>query len=161
MIRRVNWSITTSTQCVRRLSDSQRNRSMLHKLFECIRTEMRKGSHPKPVNETGGKLSPAPRCGPLDGSRRRTNAKERAQRRANHYSFAAGRGRQEGERCLPGDGSVSAGVLQLEAEVRGTGSQRVTGASAVARRESETEDSGGKRRGWSGAATSGGKAGLG
>src|SRR5215467_3634319 len=44
MIRRVNWSITTSTQCVRRLSDSQRNRSMLYKLFECIRTEMRKGS---------------------------------------------------------------------------------------------------------------------
>src|SRR5215469_4716267 len=44
MMRRLNWSITTSTQCVRRLSDSQRNRSMLHKLFECIRAEMKKGS---------------------------------------------------------------------------------------------------------------------
>src|SRR5215469_7205610 len=32
MMRRVNWSITTSTQCVRRLSDSKRNRSLLYKL---------------------------------------------------------------------------------------------------------------------------------
>src|SRR2546425_8990518 len=34
-MRRVNWSITsitTSTQCVRKVSDSQRNRSALHKL---------------------------------------------------------------------------------------------------------------------------------
>src|SRR5215472_13287397 len=44
MIRRVNWSITTSTQCVRRAQRSQRNRSMLHRLFECIRAEMKKGS---------------------------------------------------------------------------------------------------------------------
>src|SRR5215468_9513920 len=53
MIRRVNWSITTSTQCVSRLSDSQRNRSMLHKLFECIRTEMRKGP-PEGYNAENG-----------------------------------------------------------------------------------------------------------
>src|SRR6516225_8368976 len=58
MIRRVNWSITTSTQCVRRLSDSQRNRSMLHKLFECIRTEMRKGS-PEGYNAENGYSQPA------------------------------------------------------------------------------------------------------
>jgi len=32
---------------------------------------------PKPENETAGKLSPALGYGPLDGSRRRTNAKER------------------------------------------------------------------------------------
>src|SRR5215472_1873979 len=58
MIRRVNWSITTSTRCVRRLSDSQRNRSMLHKLFECIRTEMRKGS-PEGYNAENGYSQPA------------------------------------------------------------------------------------------------------
>src|SRR5262250_1034361 len=58
MIRRVNWSITTSTQCVRRLSDSQRNRSALHKLFECIRTEMRKGS-PEGYNAENGYSQPA------------------------------------------------------------------------------------------------------
>src|SRR6516164_5326501 len=58
MIRQVNWSITTSTQCVRRLSDSQRNRSMLHKLFECIRTEMRKGS-PEGYNAENGYSQPA------------------------------------------------------------------------------------------------------
>src|SRR5215831_14004598 len=58
MIRRVNFSITTSTQCVRRLSDSQRNRSMLHKLFECIRTEMRKGS-PEGYNAENGYSQPA------------------------------------------------------------------------------------------------------
>src|SRR6516162_1407650 len=55
MIRRVNWS--TSTQCVRRLSE-QRNRSMLHKLFECIRTEMRKGS-PEGYNTENGYSQPA------------------------------------------------------------------------------------------------------
>jgi hypothetical protein len=32
MIRRVNWSITTRTQCVFKVADSQRNRSQLHKL---------------------------------------------------------------------------------------------------------------------------------
>src|SRR5215472_4887327 len=58
MIRRVNWSMTTSTQCVRRLSYSQRNRSMLHKLFECIRTEMRKGS-PEGYNAENGRSEPA------------------------------------------------------------------------------------------------------
>src|SRR6516162_820799 len=58
MMRRVNWSITTSTQCVRRLSDSQRNRSTLHKLFECIRTEMRKGS-PEGYNAENGYSQPA------------------------------------------------------------------------------------------------------
>src|SRR6516162_2159548 len=58
MIRRVNWSITTSTQCVRRLSDSQRNRSVLHKLFECIRTEMRKGS-PEGYHAENGYSQPA------------------------------------------------------------------------------------------------------
>src|SRR5262252_8387017 len=58
MIRRVNWSITTSTQCVRRLSDSQRNRSRLHKLFECIRTEIRKGS-PEGYNAENGYSQPA------------------------------------------------------------------------------------------------------
>src|SRR5215468_6207548 len=58
MIRRVNWSITTSIQCVRRLSDSRRNRSMLHKLFECIRTEMKKGS-PEGYNAENGYSQPA------------------------------------------------------------------------------------------------------
>src|SRR6516165_8174251 len=57
MMRRVNWSITTNTQCVRRLSDSQRNRSMLHKLFECMRTEMRKGS-PEGYNAENGYSQP-------------------------------------------------------------------------------------------------------
>src|ERR1700730_4665686 len=38
-MRRVNWSITTSTQCARRMADSHRNRSTLHKLsFACPRT---------------------------------------------------------------------------------------------------------------------------
>src|SRR5829696_5653835 len=32
MMRRVNWSITTRTQCVLRVADSQRNRSQLHRL---------------------------------------------------------------------------------------------------------------------------------
>src|SRR5262249_13146727 len=32
MIRRVKWSITTRTQWVLRVADSQRNRSQLHKL---------------------------------------------------------------------------------------------------------------------------------
>jgi hypothetical protein len=31
MIRRVNWSVTTITQCFRRRSDSPPNRSVLHK----------------------------------------------------------------------------------------------------------------------------------
>src|SRR5215471_14059036 len=58
MIRRVNWSITTSTQWVLRVADSQRNRSQLHKLFECIRTEMRKGS-PEGYNAENGYSQPA------------------------------------------------------------------------------------------------------
>src|SRR5215472_9757388 len=41
MMRRVNWSITTKTQWVRRVADSHRNKSQLHKLVLRV-TEKRK-----------------------------------------------------------------------------------------------------------------------
>src|SRR5579864_7483718 len=72
---------------------------------------------PKPGNETGRKLSLVAGCGPLDESRRRTNAEEGTQRREDHLRLAASRGGQEGGRDLPGDGRLPAGVLQLEAKI--------------------------------------------
>src|SRR6202021_1905368 len=74
---------------------------------------------PKPENETARRLSPAAGCGPLDESGRRKNAEERTHRRANHLRLAASRRRPESGRCLPGDGDIAAGVLQLEETLRG------------------------------------------
>src|ERR1700694_1973410 len=43
-MRRVHWSMTTSTQWARRMADSHRNRSTLHKLsFACPRTVSQDG----------------------------------------------------------------------------------------------------------------------
>src|ERR1700694_3515332 len=99
-------------------------------------------SDPKPENETGRKLMVWPRCGSLNDRGRRTDATERAQRREDRVRVAAGRGRQESQRGLPGDGRRSAGVRQLEAALRETGIERTAGTAPVARRESQAEDVG-------------------
>src|SRR5207249_11526889 len=56
-IRRVNWSMTTSTQCVRKVSDSQRKRSALHKLsFACPRNVSQEGPDPDPGRKCIAKI---------------------------------------------------------------------------------------------------------
>src|ERR1700675_2637133 len=97
---------------------------------------------PKPENETAGKLNTAAGCGPLDGNVRRTNAEKRTHRGADPIRSAAGRSGQEGERYLPGGGSFSAGLLQLEAPLRRSGSERVARVAPTAGRESQAENSG-------------------
>src|ERR1700681_1638526 len=83
-------------------------------------------------------------CGSLNDRGRRTDATERAQRREDCVRIAAGGGRQESRRGLPGDGSLAAGVLQLEKEVGRTGVERTPGAAAVTRREPQAENAGGR-----------------
>ena len=100
-------------------------------------------SDPKPENETIDKLRTKPGCDPLDEGRRRRHAEEGAQRRGDRTSVAPGRSGPEGERDLPGNGCIAAGLLQLEAALRWIGFERVTRATAIAGRESEAEDSGG------------------
>jgi Transposase IS116/IS110/IS902 family len=55
-MRRVHWSITTSTQCVRRTADSHRKRSRLHRLsFVCPRSVSQDG----PVESGAGRYRTA------------------------------------------------------------------------------------------------------
>ena len=60
------------------------------------------------------------------------------------YALRQAEGGQEGRRHLPGDGCIAAGVLQLEAAVRGVGLERTAGAAATAGREPQAEDLGGR-----------------
>src|SRR6267142_52916 len=72
-----------------------------------------------------------PRCGSLNDRGRRIDATERAER-----------GGQEGQRGLPGDGCLAAGVLQLETALRGAGVERTAGVAPTARRKSQAQDLG-------------------
>src|SRR4029077_17794197 len=85
-----------------------------------------------------------PWCGSLNDRGRRTDATERAQRREDRVRAAAGGGGQESGRSLPRDGRLGASVLQLEAALRWAGAERAPRVAAVARREPQTKDAGGR-----------------
>jgi hypothetical protein len=102
------------------------------------------GFDPKPENETAGKLRAAAGCGPLDGSRTRTNSEEKSQRRADYLRLAPSRSRKKSKRDLPGNGRVAASFLPLEAAICRPRLERTARAAPVARRESQTEDLGGR-----------------
>src|ERR1043166_2548407 len=104
------------------------------------RSSRRDHSDPKPENETAGNLSLSLGCGPLDGSGRRPNATEGAQRRADYPSLARGGGRQEGGRHLPGVWRLAAGVLRLAPTLCRFGCERVAGVATASGGEPEAED---------------------
>src|SRR3954454_18707416 len=56
-MRRVNWSITTSTQWVLSVADSQRNRSQLHKLSFAWPRNVSQEGPPEPVHGELPKLA--------------------------------------------------------------------------------------------------------
>src|SRR5690348_3976957 len=70
---------------------------------------------PKPKNETVGKLKAAAGICSSGRARRRRYAEEGAQRRADRLRLTTDRRRQEGQRSLPGDGSISTGRISVEA----------------------------------------------
>src|SRR5215813_2238591 len=94
---------------------------------------------PKPENETVGKLKAARRICFSGRARRRRYAEEGAQRGADCLRLTTDRRRQEGQRGLPGDGSIAAGSVPVEATVRRIGIERSAGTSATAGRESQAE----------------------
>src|SRR5580704_5246161 len=97
-------------------------------------------SDPNPENETAGKLRVGAGCGPLDESGRRSqNATKRVWGREDRIRVTASRGRQEGQRGMPGNGRFGAGVLQLAASLCGIGIERAAGTASVAPGESEAE----------------------
>src|SRR6516164_9723957 len=97
------------------------------------------GNDPKTRKRDSGKLKAARRICFSGRTRRRGNAKERAQRGADRLRLAASRRGSEGQRSLPGDGSIAAGVLPLEAAVRRTGIERAARTSATAGREPQAK----------------------
>src|SRR5262249_33815958 len=72
-------------------------------------------------------------------ARRRRYAKKRAQRGADCLRLTTDGRRQEGQRGVPGDGSIPAGSLPVETSVRRIGIERGARASATAGRESQAE----------------------
>src|SRR5262249_30729633 len=116
---------------------------------------------PKPENETVGKLKAARRICFSGRARRRRYAEEGAQRGADCLRLTTDRRRQEGQRGLPGDGSIAAGSVPVEATVRRIGIERSAGTSATAGRESQAEKHcGGPPRGQTHSAGSAIKKGL-
>src|ERR1700674_1996335 len=107
---------------------------------ECpVGTLWRNALDPKPKNETVLKLRRASWMWFSGRKRRRRNARETTQRRADSLCLAADRRGQESQRSLSGDGGVAAGGLQLEATICGAGIARAAGAPATARRKPEAE----------------------
>jgi hypothetical protein len=67
---------------------------------------------------------------------RRRYAEEGAQRGADCVRLTTDLGGQEGQRGVPGDGSIPAGSVPVEAAVRWIGIERSAGAAATAGKES-------------------------